>query len=185
LTHNMSRQLCTVAWKLRMELSSHDRAFDDYINQYCDHYINCSFVKLIRQNNSSYHLSNTLAEPMPALPQKQTKTQCYALTKTCLMTGALATITQALGHQQTALYWPNRLLTLSRGLPALLIFSAGLGRLSATSPAFFAALPKSGASTSLALLIPAVAPGACCPAVLGFGSMLLSRGEVICSPNKT
>ncbi len=119
------------------------------------------------------------------MPRKQTKTQCYALTKTCLITEALATITQALGHQQTALYWPNRLLTLSRGLPALLIFSAGLGRLSATSPAFLAALPTSGASTSVALLIPAVAPGACCPAVLGFGRLLLSRGEVICSANKT
>jgi len=118
---------------------------------------------------------------MPALPQNQTKTQCCALTKTCLITEALATITQALGHQQTALYWPKRPLTLSKALPALLTFSAGLGRLSATSPAFSAALPKSGALTSVALLIPAVAPGACCPAVLGFGRLLGSRGDVILS----
>jgi len=170
--------------EVHMELS-YDHAFDDYINRDCDHYINRSFVRLIRPNNTSSHLSSTLAQSMPALPQNQTKTQCYALTKTCLITEALATITQALGHQQTALYWPKRPLTLSRALPALLTFSAGLGRLSATSPAFLAALPKSGASTSVALLIPAVAPGACCPAVLGFGRLLGSRGDVICSANKT
>ncbi len=55
----MSCQLCTVAWKLRLKLLSHDRAFDGYIN--------CSFVKLIKPNNISCHLSSTcLANASPA-----------------------------------------------------------------------------------------------------------------------
>lgn len=79
---------------------------------------------------------------------------------------------------QKPLYWPKRLLMLSKGFS-----EGGEGRSGVASPSFFAALPASGTSgmRSLAELTPRSVPGACWPAVLGSGRFFMSMGDVICS----
>ena len=137
----------------------------------------CSFVTVHQQVHINRgHVYNVLhctwCMSLQSIPLRSSSLQCCEPTKTCLVTQPTSH-SHALGH--LGFYWPNRPLMLSTGLPP------GLGRLSATSPALSAALPKSGPLTSVALLTPRSVPGACWPAVLGLGSMLLSRGEVICT----